>query len=218
MQRTIAYPVNLPSKKLTPTNPSPKNNFLSSLKKGSWQLDVYASPDMPILQYKNSYQQSQLSFTTGLKVNRSFGGHFSGATGFQYSEVNTKINYYDSSNTGPISHTAHLKITSFELPLLIGYGIGNDRFRATLNTGVIFKIHSSGELHTTSTSLYFGLDLSKKINDKISLFAEPYYRYSLPGSYNSQYFTQRIHRTGLALGIRYNFMKPKQHKTYNVDQ
>lgn len=216
-QRTIANPTSPITKKTTTPIPSPKNNFLSSLKKGSWQLDVYASPDMPILQYKNSNEQTRLSFTAGLKINRSFGNHLSGTSGLQYSEVNTKLTHYDSSLSGPVSRTGELKITSLEFPLLIGYGIGNDRFRATFNTGMIFKIHSTGELHTTSTSLYFGVDLSKKINDKISLFAEPYYRYSLPGGYNSQYFIQRIHHTGLSLGIRYNFTK-RQHKTYDVNQ
>jgi hypothetical protein len=205
-----------PVKKTTTHPPTPKSNILSPLKKGSWSVDLYASPDLPVLQIKQDFEKAQLSFTIGMKVNRSFGDHVSAATGVQYSQINEKVAYNDSNATSPIRY-GYLKRTSFDFPLLIGYGIGDDRFRATLNAGMIFKIHSFGNIYTTSNSLYLGVNLAKKINDKISLFAEPYYRYNLPGGGNSQYYIQRINLAGLSIGLRYNFKKSGRHKQYDTN-
>jgi hypothetical protein len=206
-----------PVKKTTTHPPAPKSNILSPLKKGGWSVDLYASPDLPVLQLKQDFEKSQLSFTIGMKVNRSFGDHVSAATGVQYSQINEKVAYNDSNATNPTRRYSYLKRTSFDFPLLIGYGIGNDRFRATLNAGMIFKIHSFGNIYTTSNSLYLGVNLAKKINDKISLFAEPYYRYNLPGGGNSQYYIQRINLAGLSIGLRYNFKKSGRHKQYDTN-
>lgn len=205
-----------PVKKTAAPPPGPKNNILSPLKKGAWSFDLYASPDLPVIQLKQDFEKSQLSFTIGMKVNRSFGDHVSAATGVQYSQINEKVAYNDSSATNPIRY-AYLKRTSFDFPLLIGYGIGNDRFRATLNAGMIFKIHSNGNLYTTSNSIYLGVNLAKKINDNISLFAEPYYRYNLPGGSNSQYYIQRINLAGISVGLRYNFKRSGRHKQYDTN-
>jgi len=207
-----------PIKRMTalPPAPAPSKNGLSPLKKGAWSIDLYASPDLPVLQIKQDYEKTQLSFTVGLKVNRSFGEHASATTGVQYSQINEKVTYNDSNIVNPLRH-AYLKRTSFDLPLLISYGIGDDRFRATLNAGMIFKIHSFGNVYTTGKSIYLGLNLAKKINDKISIFAEPYYRYSLPGSPNSQYYIHRINLAGLSVGLRYNFKRSGKHKQYDTN-
>ena len=50
-------------------------------------LDLYASPDFPFVSPHES-EPSKLSYTIGIKLNRSFGEHFSIKTGIQYSRLN----------------------------------------------------------------------------------------------------------------------------------
>jgi hypothetical protein len=90
-----------------------------------WYLDLYASPDYPIISPHNEYEHSELSYTIGIKLNRSLGKHFSVKTGIQYSQIN--INAYDSFGV------IHLK--RLDLPVLVGYSFGDEKLKTTINGG-----------------------------------------------------------------------------------
>jgi hypothetical protein len=176
-------------------------------KNKKWWLDLYVSPDYPI-NPGTVNETMKLSYTIGLTINHSFGAHFSGKTGIQFSQINYSLT--DSNSEHSLNH-----LKSLDLPLLAGYSMGNETLGMTINAGVVFNLYSwfqgdSPNYFKTNTglSLYLGIDLEKNINDHISVFGEPYYRYRLtPMTVNSVNFNKFIDVVGLSLGARYYFNK-----------
>lgn len=144
-------------------------------KNPKWWLDLYASPDYPIVS-PNEREQSKLSYTIGIKLNWSLGKHFSIKTGIQYSQINF---IQGDSGLGII----HLK--RLDMPVLAGYSIGNGNLKTTINGGVIFSwLQNAPDIfeNNTGVSLYLGLDFEKKNQRKIllvwgTLLSVPAYNY-----------------------------------------
>src|SRR4030095_8024170 len=218
-------------------------------------INKTSSSNTAYLQYKDSTSQMQLSYTAGVKLGALLGRHIVAKIGFQYSEINEKFNYTNENAvrtvpvviqrlladaTGTIRvvlDTSNLmqagtqyKLTynhykSIDIPILIGYETGSDRFKAAINTGVILNIKTSynGDVldaslnpidiglnniykSNTGVSLHLGLSLATRLNNSFQLFTEPYIRYRLSnmtGTYEP--FTQKINVGGVSCGLRYNF-------------
>ena len=192
----------------TPDSSQNKDSKKSETKNKSndrkWYLDLYASPDYPIT---HGYAQSKLSYTLGVRINRSFGQHFSVKTGIQYSQINLVGS--DSSIGGAILH-----INRLDLPVLAGYSFGKADIKTTINGGVIFNLSSSVSPESAQgyfennlgLSLYLGVNFETKINDKFSLFGEPYYRYQLTSmTVSSVPIIKFIDIVGINIGARYYF-------------
>jgi hypothetical protein len=204
---------------LTVKKPSPgksiedssKNAIVKKTEKDTilkkWYLDMYASPDFPIDNTPNSPSiysgHTKLSYTIGIRLNRAFSKHFSGKIGIQYSHIN-------------LADSGILNLTSFDLPVLAGYSFGNEKLRMTFTAGVIANLSSSSkgyaanELFKSNTgfSLYGGFNFEKKINQKFSIYLEPYYRYRLSSMTVSTYDIYKfIDVVGLSIGGRYYFLK-----------
>jgi hypothetical protein len=205
------------NKKLFAKTPSPDSSQRNDLKKPKpeeklpskkWFLDLYVSPDYPIVS-PQEYEQSKLSYTIGIKLNRSLGTHFSIKTGIQYSQVNIISN--DSSFGGAAIHLMRL-----DLPFLVGYSLGKRNLKTTINGGAIINLYSwlrgnqMPDLFKTNTglSLYLGVNFESRINDRFSLFGEPYYRYQLTSMTVSSVSTMKfIDVVGISIGARYYFKK-----------
>jgi hypothetical protein len=206
-----------PDKKLLVKTPAADSSHSKDVKKpettkkpdnGKWFLDVYASPDYPIISPRE-LEQSKLSYSIGIKINRSLGKHFSLKTGILFSQVN--IGGDDSLTYGTTLHLMRL-----DLPVLAGYSLGNEDLRTTFNGGLIFNLYTwlrgsfLEDFFKTNTGLsfYLGVNFDKKINEKISLFMEPYYRYQLtPLTVSSIDNMKFIDVAGLSIGARYYFKK-----------
>jgi len=181
-----------------------------------WYLDIYASPDWPMdhTAYTSSNFVSEtmkLSYTVGLRINRAFGKHFSGKIGIQFSQIN--FTYPDSLSylSGTVNH-----LKSFDIPVLAGYSFGADKLKMTITAGGIANISSSYTgsssadffKKNTGLSLYAGINLEKKVNEKISIYLEPYYRYRLTSmTVSTVEFNKFIDVAGLSIGARYYFLK-----------
>ena len=184
-------------------------------KRGDWYLDVYISPDFPF-----TAQRSGLSYSAGFRLEKTFKGGFSAMAGLQYSRVNLRSYPNDSLYATMADH-----FDNIDLPLLIGYEYKNADFTIAIHAGIIYNIHSypggphyDPGVHSyighTGTSGYLGLDFIKPLNNQLSLFAEPYFRYQPSARSNSSLMTtQLINTAGAMLGIRYNFKKPGAMKT-----
>ncbi len=192
------------SKEVTKTEKQNKQN------NGKWYLDLFASPDYPILAaspFDQSY--SKLSYTIGFKINRAIGKHFSVKTGIQYSQINI---VGDDSLFG--GATLHIK--RLDLPVIIGYSLGKGDIKTTINGGILFNLSSSVSPDSAQTffennlglSLYLGVNFEKKVNEKLSLFVEPYYRYQLNSmTISSVQNVKFIDIVGISFGARYYFKK-----------
>ncbi len=216
------------NKSLAIINPALKSQVDSSLKSivrktqkdsvtgKKWYLDIYASPDYPIdhTAYTSSNfisETMKLSYTVGLRINRAFGKHFSGKIGIQFSQIN--FAYPDSLNyqSGTVNH-----LKSFDIPLLAGYSFGAEKLKMTIIAGGIANLYTffkgdafADEFKTnTGFSLYAGLNMERKINQKISIYLEPYYRYRLTSmTVSTTQYHKFIDVVGLTFGARYYFLK-----------
>ena len=115
---------------------------------------------------------------------------------------------------------------SIEVPLLLSYERGNDKWRVAINGGIIANLSSwyNGETLDTSyqliplsakksngfyksnlnLSLYAGISILRRVSNKIEAFAEPYFRYGLSNSNTSTIgYSQRFNAAGISFGIRY---------------
>ncbi len=96
-----------------------------------------------------------------------------------------------------------------DLPVLAGYTMGKENLKTTINGGAIFNLNTwpHGFFKTnTGVSLYLGVNFEEKINDKFSLFAEPYYRYQLTNmTADTISILKFIDVVGINIGVRYYF-------------
>jgi hypothetical protein len=171
-----------------------------------WSLNYYASPDYPV-HHGQEYLQGKLSYTIGVKVNRTFGKHLSGEIGIQFSQLNYTL-------TDTIYIAGPFRLNRVDVPVLAGYSWGNETLGMTVNAGFILNLYSWGAdsigyiKSNTGLSLYLGFNFSKHINERIDIFSEPYYRYQLsPMANYPNYFPNYIDVVGLTFGVRFHFKK-----------
>ncbi|RTL60898.1 MAG: hypothetical protein EKK37_01730 [Sphingobacteriales bacterium] len=125
---------------------------------------------------------------------------------------------------------------TIDIPLIFSYELGNSRSLSVgINAGPIFNLSSwyKGRILDTSLQLitintgntqgvnawrknigigfYGSVSIYKRLNDKMQLFFEPYFRYNLkPVNVNETLVKQKYFTTGLQLGIRYNLFHNRQ--------
>jgi hypothetical protein len=171
-------------------------------------IEMYVSPDLPF-----TTQRASLSYSTGARLSRMLTRNFSASIGVQYSRINLKISR-DSMNPFLADHFSNL-----DIPFLIGYERGNAHFRAILHAGLIYNVHTCPDgkyyqpgfehyVQSTGVSLYLGLGLMGRLNERISLFTEPYFRLQLSNRRSPNLlFSQKLDVGGLNLGLRYDLRK-----------
>jgi len=136
------------------------------------------------------------------------------------------IGSYQTSNTRYKTSYNHYK--TLDIPVTLGYELTKNKWSLNFNTGLIFNIHSwnqgevlneslqpvniSGETsnpYQFKTNIGIGgigaISLYYSLNDKLSVMAEPYFRYNF-SSMNKTDITlkQKYHTSGIKLGIRIN--------------
>lgn len=194
--------------------PDPSKKFTSS--KG-WYLEALGSPDHPIVH--SSFDGASikelplLSYTIGIRVTKVFESGFLMTAGLQYSWINLRQTY--DLDSLPLPH--HFR--NLDLPLLIGYEKGNDLFKVGIQGGMIFNIHSwpggndqyfSNYLKSnTGISSYIGIELIRQVNDRISIFVQPYYRHQFSDMFKNP-FVEKIDVAGIFLGLRFTLKSSGQ--------
>ncbi len=201
-----------------------------------FSVELYISPDVPvnlISSANKSYEQvlkragnMQVSYTFGARMNYEITKNISAKIGIQYAQINEKIAFAD---TVPANNfTSANRYKNVGVPLLISYKTNwISNLHLSINTGIILNITSrykgaipsvsglqvdirSNNVYDRNTSaiLYLGMDISKKITRRADIFAEPWFNYRLKNIVNSFYpFNQKIHTSGLSLGLRYRLLK-----------
>jgi len=163
-----------------------------------WSGEAFGSPDVPTAQFN-------FSWTAGFRVSRIFATHYSITTGLQYSTVNVRRGDWSRL----VLYPPHFD--NVDLPLLLGYSTGGQRVRLSAYAGGIFSLysHATGDpgftwSHHTAPSLYLGLDLAYRLNERWALFVQPYGR-SLFGSGSKSLLQGGTMTEGALLGIRFRF-------------
>lgn len=191
-----------------PTSPTKTNQKPQLADSTKWYLDAYASPDLPLNHW------GRLSYTAGFRLGRTFGHHFSGIIGLQYSHIRENITTTDSSG----SRSLNLYLKTLDIPLLIGYRTSIGHLTTTITGGTIVNIHSrntAGNLYKSNTgvSLYLGLNFIQPLNPRLSLFTEPYFRYRLTNMTTYPVLMlNKINIGGISFGLRYDLRPSGQQK------
>lgn len=238
---------------LLPDCPSMEKNAAGNKK----YLEFYGGPDIVFrimrdtgnsvyLQKRKESSNVSSAFSAGVRFTKVFNNSVSIRTGVNYSQINEKFNYVagnlvqityiidangDTTGSyitrGTRYKTTYNKYRSIDIPLLVGYEVGNGKIHANINAGPVMNIYSwqKGEVLDTalkpvsittgkgsspyqfktnagigfiaSASIYY------KLNENVHLMAEPYYRYNL-SQLNKENLTlkQKFNTAGIRLGIR----------------
>lgn len=220
-------------------------------------IEVYAGPDYAFRSYSDTansaYMQQRkastkllFAYSAGIRYTKVYGSGMSVRTGINYSQVNetfrsvkgqeTRNVYITNTNgdtigtstvTGTLYKQSTNKYRSIDIPLTVGYELGNGKLHANVNAGAVINIYSkqSGlvldkngnalDINSDKTaseykfktnagiSITGGVSVYYKLNDKLHVLAEPYIRYSLsPVTKPGLTLKEKHHTAGVRIGLR----------------
>jgi hypothetical protein len=223
-------------------------------------IEIYGGPDYAIRSFDDTANSAYLqkrkestrfasAFSAGIRYTRVFNNAMSFRTGVNFSQVNEKFTFVQGNiiqvvyvtdangdTTGSYATTATRYKTTFnkyrtiDIPLLIGYEMGNGRFHTNLSAGVIINLYSwqKGDVLDTAykpinistggnaspyqfkTNMGVGLmgsaSVYYKLNKHLHLLAEPYIRYNMSAANKADItLKQKFTTIGLRLGLRMDF-------------
>ena len=220
-------------------------------------FEFYAGPDYAFrslqdtgnsayLQKRKESTKFKSGFSAGVRYTKVFNNSMSVRGGVNYSQINEKFTFNqgnivqatyiinsngDTTGSYTTVGTRH-KITtnryrSIDIPVSIGYEVGNGKLHANINAGAVINVYSwqngdvldpSGNPVSITTgkssspyqfktnagvSFIGAVSVYYKLNEQLHLMAEPYFRYSFsPMSKDDETLKQKYQIAGLRLGIR----------------
>jgi len=221
-------------------------------------FEIYGGIDYAIRSLKDTGNSAYLqkrkestkftsAYSAGLRYTRVFKNAMSVRVGVNYSQINEKFTYIQGGlvqityiidangdttgsyiTTGTRYKTTHNKYRSIDIPLMVGYELGNGRLHANINAGAVINVYSwqRGEVLDTSfrpvnistgkgsspyqfkTNAGVGfvgaVSVYYKLNDRFHLMVEPYYRHNFSPMNKDENLTikQKYNTIGVKAGIR----------------
>lgn len=220
-------------------------------------LEIYAGPDYAFRSLSDTGNSEYLkrrkestkfssAYSAGIRYTKVFNNSMSVRAGVNYSQINEKFKFSQGNlvqityiigpngdtlgsytTTGTRYKTTINKYRSVDVPVVVGYEIGNGKWHANINAGVVVNIYSwqKGDVLDTayqpvnittgknSSPYQFktnagvgftgGVSVYYKLNDRLHLMAEPYFRYNFsPISKENITLKQKYQTAGIRLGIR----------------
>ncbi|HMG83222.1 MAG TPA: outer membrane beta-barrel protein [Ferruginibacter sp.] len=199
------------------------------------------------LQQRKQSTSFSSAFSIGARYTKVLKSGISLAAGLNYSQINEKFTIVENNisvteirydNRGNIVGTDTIKETQYktshnhyhsvDVPLLLGYEMGNDKIHININAGPVMNIYSwqHGQVLSQdsmpesissgkSASLAYqyktnvglgvtgGVSVFYKLNDQLHVFAEPYFRYNFGSMTNGNSPIQQKYTTvGMHIGLR----------------
>jgi hypothetical protein len=196
-------------------------------------IELYVSPQLPIneissgnasyaSQLKNG-SHARLSYNVGARFSVAITTQLSAKIGVVFNKINEKIVFRDSALGANSTYNNVFK--SINIPLLLSFKLSGQKIiKTSFTSGVLLNIHSSykgaipsvfgqalnlnaANVYNTNTgvSIYASMMISKEMNNKFSVFAEPYFCYPVKNMADKfQSFKQRINTVGVSFGVKYN--------------
>jgi opacity protein-like surface antigen len=219
-------------------------------------IEVYGGPDYVFKSYEdtgNYYIEKRkertsinYAFSAGMRYTKVFSNGMSFKTGINYSKIKEHfvskdgaiINRVITTNANGDTVSNYLVSTPqfkksknvyhfVDIPVQIGYELGNGRFHANISAGVMVNIASKQKGNTidragntidisseksdnefsykktAGVSFLGSASVYYKISDRMHILAEPYLRYSLSNfTKPEETFKQKFHTAGVRLGVR----------------
>ncbi len=223
-------------------------------------FEIYGGPDYAFMRFEDTANSTYLqkrkestrfaaAFSAGIRYTKVFNNGMSFRTGINYSQVNEKFKFVQGNiihmvyvldangdttgayaSTGTRYKTTINKYRTLDVPLLIGYELGNGRIHANINAGAVINVYSwqKGDIldknyqpvnittgktaspYQFKTNIGIGfmgaVSFYYKLNDRLHLLAEPYFRYNFsPASKAELTLKQKYNTAGLRIGLRMDF-------------
>jgi hypothetical protein len=211
------------------------------------------------LQKRKASTKFASAFSAGIRYTKVFDNGMSVRAGLNYSQINEKFIYFNPNEikyvtvittrviirqpgdtiyindtlqyqqSGTRTKTTYNHYRTIDVPLVIGYELGNGKIHANINAGVIINLYSwyKGDVLDTSyqpvsittgkgASIYQfknnigvgflgSISFYYKLTDKMHLLLEPYFRYNLsPMSKENLNLQQKYNTAGVRAGIRFD--------------
>lgn len=207
------------------------------------------TPSSVFMQKRKESTTINSAFSAGIRYTKIFNNGVGVKLGLNYSQINEQFSFIQSNlvqityiidpvsgdTTGSYTVTgSRRKVTNnkyrfIDIPILLGYEIGNGRLKVNLNAGGMINVYSwqKGEVlnanllpesittgksssrysfkNNIGISLTAGAGVYYKLNDYLQVLAEPYFRYSLQ-SLNEEVssYKQKYHTAGIRIGLRFD--------------
>lgn len=223
-------------------------------------IEIYGGPDYVFrsfsdtansvyLQQRKASTKYLFAYSAGIRYTRVFGSGMSFRTGLNYSQINEQFTsekgrviqnvYIVNSNgdttgtyaqTGTLYKTSTNKYKSIDIPISVGYEMGNGRIHSNINVGAMVNIRSSQkgfvlDKNGTAIDITSGKSSSVyqyktkvgvsfigaasvyyKLNDQLHIMAEPYIKLSLsPATKAELSLKEKFHTAGIRIGMRMDF-------------
>jgi hypothetical protein len=179
---------------------------------------------------KDNAKQPITYYSIGCNANCQY-GKWIFQSGLLYSKIGERFDYsFEKTNVdgtiSQISYQSDNKYHYIEIPIIAGYTLPGNMVNYTLKAGIVNSIFITAKGKTisvddsqqvldidnnlpfarTAFAIQLSIGVTFKLNDRINLLAEPYYRYSLKSVYKKDYqINQRYRISGIRLGVRYIF-------------
>ena len=199
------------------------------------------------------------AFSAGVRYTKVFNNGTSVRTGVNYTQVNEKFIYFNPNEikfvtiittrvvirapgdtiyindtlqyqqTGSRTKTTFNRYRNIDIPLVVGYELGNGKIHANINAGVIINVYSwykgdvldslyqpvsittgkANSIYQFKNNIGVGflgsISLYYKMTDDLHLLLEPYFRYNLsPMSKQNLNLQQKYNIAGVRAGIRFD--------------
>lgn len=223
-------------------------------------IEIYGGPDYVFrslsdtansvyLQQRKASIKYLFAYSAGIRYTRVFGSGMSFRAGLNYSQINEQFTsdkgtiiqniYIINSNgdttgsflqSGRLYKTSTNKHKSIDIPISVGYEVGNGRIHSNINIGAMININSSQKgfvldkngtavdissnksnsiyQYKTKTGVSFigAASIYYKLNDRIHLMGEPYIKVALsPATKPEISLKEKFHTAGVRLGVRMDF-------------
>lgn len=223
-------------------------------------FEIYGGPDYVFRSFSDTANSAYLqkrkestrfssAFSVGLRYTRVFNNAMSFRTGINFSQVNEKFKFVQGqmvqlvyiidsngdttgsyATTGTRYKTTHNRYRTIDIPLTVGYEMGNGRLHTNINAGLVVNIYSwqKGDIldnagqpinittgkasspyqFKTNVGLGFmgGASFYYKLTGNLHVLAEPYFRYNFsPANKAEITLKQKYTTAGLRLGLRIDF-------------
>ena len=187
------------------------------------------------------------AFTAGINYTNVFANGVSISAGLQYSQVNEKFSFVqsnyvqltytinpatgDTTNISSIMGTRYKttinRYRTIDVPLLIGYEMGNTNWHVNVHAGAVINVYSwqkgdaldinfkptsittgiAADAYKYKTNIGVGIMVGAsvfyKLNEKLHLMAAPFYRYNFsPISNATMSLQEKFSAMGIKLGLR----------------
>ncbi len=225
---------------------------------GNYKAAIKDSATNNYLEKRKESSKITSAYSAGLRYTKVFNNAMSVRAGINYSQINEKFKYFNPNELKLVTvittrviirspgDTLFIKDTlqyqqsgtrikttfnhyrNIDIPLVLGYEMGNGRLHANINAGIIINVYSwyKGDVLDTSyqpVSITTGknspyqfknnigvgflgaVSFYYKLTDKLHLLIEPYFRYNLsPMSKENLNLQQKYHTAGLRTGLRFD--------------